>query len=63
MKHIPLFTALLIGLFVWQPLSAALQDDLRLLDDALAKKPLYDKQKEERIHELESHLPLTFDDV
>lgn len=63
MKHIPLFTALLIGLFVGQLLSAALQDDLRLLDDALAKKPLYDKQKEERIHELESHLPLTFDDV
>ena len=63
MKHIALFTALLIGLCVSQPLSAALQDDLRLLDDALAKKPLYDKQKEERIQELESHLPLTFDDV
>lgn len=63
MKHISLFTALLVGLCVLQPLSAALHDDLRLLDDALARKPLYDKQKEERIQELESHLPLTFDDV
>lgn len=46
-----------------QPIQAALQDDLRLLDNALAQKQQFDRQKEERIHALEARQPLTFAEV
>ena len=47
--------------FVAQPMHAALQDDLRLLDNTLAQKQQFDQQKEKRIHGLKATQPLTFD--
>lgn len=52
-----------VSCLVAQPVCAALQDDLRLLDGALARKQQFDQQKENRIHDLEATRPLAFADV